>query len=172
MPPQATTDPILAPAITNVEGLQGDIANDTAVIFDQVGNGTYAGSMTGVGTLTKLLAGAVIFSGSNGYAGSTTVADGELLINGSLTSSDVTVANGGLLGGSGTIAQNVAVQSGGVLSPGNSPGLLTLGSLDLQAGSSTFMEIIGSGGAAGIRAGFRPRDSLVASAVALGDGGE
>jgi hypothetical protein len=55
----------------------------------------------------------------------------------------------GKLGGGGRIDSSLTVQSGGTLAPGNSPGQLSVGSLDLQAGSTTLMEIIGSGSAAG-----------------------
>ncbi|TAJ33158.1 MAG: autotransporter domain-containing protein, partial [Reyranella sp.] len=58
--------------------LQGDIANNAAVVFDQATAGTYAGDMTGSGTLTKLGAGTLTLSGSNSYAGGTTVSAGAL----------------------------------------------------------------------------------------------
>ena len=89
-------------------------------------------------------------SGINTYSGATTVSAGTLLVNGSLTNSAVTVGNGGTLGGSGSLGALVTVQTGGVLSPGNSPGALAAAALDLQAGSTTFMQVIGSGSAAGV----------------------
>ena len=101
------------------------------------------------GSFTKLGTGAVTLSGANTYSGATTVSAGTLLVNGSLTNSAVTVGNGGTLGGSGTIGALVTVQSGGVLSPGNSPGELAAAALDLQAESTTFMEVVGAGSAAG-----------------------
>jgi autotransporter-associated beta strand protein len=108
----------------------------------------FTGRIVNTGTsfqapLTKTGLGTVIFSGSNTYGGSTTVAAGTLLVNGQVTNSAVTVANGGMLGGSGTILSSVSVASGGILSPGNSPGLLSVGSLALDAGSLTLMEIDG-----------------------------
>jgi autotransporter-associated beta strand protein len=105
--------------------------------------------MSGNGSLTKLGAGSAILGGSNSYTGATTVSGGSLVINGSLASSAVTVENLATLGGSGTIGSLVTVLSGGTISPGNSPGLLTVSSLDLQAGSTTLMQIIGAGSAAG-----------------------
>ena len=89
-------------------------------------------------------------SGTNSYTGGTTVSAGTLLVNGSLTTSAVTVGSGGTLGGSGLLGALLTVQSGGVLSPGNSPGALAAAALDLQAGSTTFMEVVGSGAAAGV----------------------
>ena len=48
-------------------------------------------------------------------------------------------------GGNGSIGGLVTVQSGGVLSPGNSPGLLSAGVLDLLAGSTSLMQMVGDG---------------------------
>jgi hypothetical protein len=70
-------------------------------------------------------------------------------MNGSLANSAVTIGTNATLGGSGTLGALLAVQSGGVLSPGNSPGALAAAVLDLQAGSATLMEVIGSGASAG-----------------------
>jgi autotransporter-associated beta strand protein len=113
-------------------------------------NVTLASNLTSSGgSFTKLGAGAMTLSGSNTYSGGTTVSAGKLLVNGSLANSAVTVGSGGTLGGSGTLGALVTVQSGGVLSPGNSPGALAAAVLDLQAGSTTFMEVVGSGSAAG-----------------------
>ena len=41
-------------------GLQGNITNNATVVFDQDTDGTYAGNMSGTGTLTKQGAGTVI----------------------------------------------------------------------------------------------------------------
>ena len=130
--------------------LQGAITNNAAVTFDQSTAGTYAGVMSGNGSLTKIGAGAVTLTGANTYSGATTVSAGTLLVNGSLANSAVTVGNGGTLGGSGTLGALLTVQSGGVLSPGNSPGILAAAALDLEAGSTTFIEVIGNGANAGV----------------------
>ncbi|MFM8494396.1 MAG: autotransporter-associated beta strand repeat-containing protein, partial [Planctomycetia bacterium] len=135
--------------IGTTSSLQGAITNNAAVTFDQATSGTYAGTMSGSGSLTKAGAGAVTLSGTSSHSGATTVSAGSLLVNGTLANSAVTVGNGALLGGGGTIGSLVTALSGGTISPGNSPGLLTVGSLDLQAGSTTLMEIIGSGSGAG-----------------------
>jgi hypothetical protein len=64
-----------------------------------------------------------------------------MLVNGRLGNTVVSVGNGALLGGSGTIDGVLTVLAGGTLSPGNSPGVLTVGSLSLSNGSHTLMEI-------------------------------
>jgi hypothetical protein len=64
----------------------------------------------------------------------------------SAATGNVTVATGATLGGNGTIGGNVFVS--GTLSPGNSPGTLTLNSTNLTMNgpsSAISMEIIGTG---------------------------
>jgi len=62
------------------------------------------------------------------------------------------------------------VLSGGTISPGNSPGILTVGSLELQTGSTSLMEIVGLGGGAGL-AGVDYDQILVTTSGGLGYGG-
>jgi autotransporter-associated beta strand protein len=98
-------------------------------------------------TMEKSGAGTLVLSGANTYTGGTTVTGGTLLVNngtGSGTGTGNVTVNGGTLGGSGTISGGVTINSGGTLAPGNSPGLLTVGSLVLNAGSATVFEVAGS----------------------------
>ena len=105
---------------------------------------TYSGILSGSGGLTKAGAGTFTLSGSSSYTGATAVDGGRLLVNGQLGNTAVAVNASGMLGGSGTILGAVTVNSSGTLSPGNSPGVLTVGSLSLLAGSHTLMEITGT----------------------------
>jgi fibronectin-binding autotransporter adhesin len=111
-----------------------------------VESGSVSAILGGSGALTKSSAGTVTLTGANSYSGGTTVSVGKLVVNnatGSGTGSGaVTVETGGALGGSGTIAGAVTVD--GALSPGNSTGLLSVGSLNLNANSSTTLEINGT----------------------------
>lgn len=59
-------------------GIQGNVFNDSAVVFDQSFLGTYAGNMDGGGSLTKNGGGTVILAGFNTYTGGTTVNAGTL----------------------------------------------------------------------------------------------
>ena len=68
---------------------------------------------------------------------------GSLLIDGLLGNTAVSVGTSGLLGGSGSLAGAVAVS--GTLSPGNSLGLITLGSLTLNASATTLIEVVSAG---------------------------
>jgi len=71
--------------------LQGNIANSAVVALDQTTTGTYAGVMSGTGSLTKQNTGTVILSGANTYSGGTTVSGGTL--QGTTTSLQGNIAN-------------------------------------------------------------------------------
>src|SRR5712691_5665592 len=58
--------------------LQGSILNNAAVVFDQSGAGTYAGVMSGTGSLTIQGSGTVNLTGANTYSGGTRGAAGRL----------------------------------------------------------------------------------------------
>jgi fibronectin-binding autotransporter adhesin len=108
-------------------------------------NSTFAGSIANaLGTLglTKTGAGALTLTGTSTYAGATTVSVGSLLVNGQLGSTAVTVNSGATLGGSGSIGGSVT--NNGLLSPGNSPGQLSLADLVLGGTGTVLMEIQGT----------------------------
>ena len=93
-------------------------------------------SIGGSGGLTKAGAGILTLSGANSYSGTTTVNDGTLLFNGTLSTdpSSLVVRADATLGGTGIVNRAVTVDDAGILSPGNSPGTLTLGPLALTNG--------------------------------------
>lgn len=76
-----------------------------------------------------------------GSTGTTDIASGTLRVNGALTSpGGVTVASGAVLGGAGTIFGDIVNR--GTISPGNSPGTLTVvGNLSFDPGSLFHVEI-------------------------------
>lgn len=82
----------------NAAGLQGNIINNASVIFDQTGSGTYAGNMSGTGSLTKIGTGDVSLKGTNTYSGGTTVTGGALLVASaaSLGPGSITLNNGSI----------------------------------------------------------------------------
>ena len=121
--------------------LGGNIADNAAITFNRSDTLTYAGIISGSGTLAKQGSGNLILSGTSSFNGATSVNAGTLSVNGSISSSAVTVNSGGTLGGTGT-AGSTTVTSGGALSPGNS-GIGTLnvsGNLTLASGSTTGLE--------------------------------
>lgn len=102
-----------------------------------------SGSLAGAMTLTKSGKGAVTLTGAHSYAGTTTIWDGALVVNGQLTHSPVMVwggtwggpsamgRTGGRIAGSGTISQPVTLGYRGAITPGpgmGHAGTLTLGS--------------------------------------------
>jgi autotransporter-associated beta strand protein len=111
-----------------------------ALLAGVVGSsGAFGLSKTGPGTLQ--------LAGANSYSGPSTLQAGTLLVNnanGSGTGSGNVVVNGGSLGGNGSLAGSVAVHSGGTLSPSNSPGVLSTGSLTLDSGSTFNAELGGT----------------------------
>jgi autotransporter-associated beta strand protein len=62
--------------------LQGDILDNANVTFNQSTLGTYAGNISGSGSVTKTGSGEVILSGSNSYGGGTNINGGTLSIEG------------------------------------------------------------------------------------------
>jgi autotransporter-associated beta strand protein len=86
--------------------------------------------------------GRLTLSGSNSYTGPTAVNTGTLAVNGVIGSGTVSVAAGAWLQGTGTIGGAVNVQ--GTLSPGTSPGVITLGSLTLGGSSTSLIEVTGT----------------------------
>ncbi|ALM85474.1 hypothetical protein ASB57_23125 [Bordetella sp. N] len=87
--------------------LQGNIANSGTVVFNQVGDGDYNGSITGTGTLIKQGGAALTLNGNNQVGGGTTVSQGSLVVDGTLSGGPVNVDAGASLGGSGTVTSAV-----------------------------------------------------------------
>ena len=118
--------------------LDGDVELTADSSVGGVGNLVLKGQITGNHSLMKVGVGTITLLDNNTYVGGTTVTAGTLVINntsGSGTGPGNVSVTGGTLGGTGTISGDVAI-SGGTLSPGNSPGVLTLGgSLSLVAGT-------------------------------------
>jgi fibronectin-binding autotransporter adhesin len=101
----------------NTDSLRGNIVNNALVVFDQSANGTYAGSMSGTGSLTKNGAGALTLAAVNSYTGGTFLNSGSLIGNSSSLQGSVLdkaelifnqVLNGtfrGLITGSGALTK-------------------------------------------------------------------
>src|SRR5262249_27708187 len=70
-----------------------------------------------------------------------TVDQGTLQVNGTI--GNTTVQSGGTLDGTGTTGA-LTVESGGTLAPGDDPGTIATGNLDLQGGSTLSIEIEGT----------------------------
>ncbi|WNL46440.1 autotransporter-associated beta strand repeat-containing protein [Dyella sp. BiH032] len=128
--------------------LQGDVANDGALVFDRSDNVAFAGAISGTGSVTQQGTGVTALSGAHSYTGATVINGGtlQLLGTGSIAaSSGVTMAGGSFdisaLSGTGTTIGDLA---------GN--GSVALGSHALTLGTAndtTFGGAIADSGIAG-----------------------
>ena len=73
-------------------------------------------------TLNKTGSGTLTLNTTNGFSGNTTITNGALIVNGSLSQSAVTVLSGGTIGGNGSLSLAPVLNSGANLSPGNDIG--------------------------------------------------
>jgi len=121
---------------TTASGVLGtDLVNNGTLIFNRLGSGTVATSVSGAGGLTLAGSGTLRLTATSSYSGATLVNAGTLLVNGAVGSTVVSVAAGATLGGSGSIGGAVAVLAGGTLSPGDGLDSLACGPVSLLDGS-------------------------------------
>jgi autotransporter-associated beta strand protein len=110
-------------------------------------SGSYSGVLTGTTGLSKTGTGTLVLSGANTYTGTTTVAAGTLLVNGSVGS--VTVNSGAIIGGNGTLGAT-SLSSGSTIAAGASVGSLTVSSLTVAGGSNMEFQLNDANASAGI----------------------
>jgi autotransporter-associated beta strand protein len=104
----------------------------TGGVFDITGSSTASGAIGGTGGLWKNGTGTLTLTGANSYTGDTIVANGKLVIIGSVTSS-VRILKGNSFGG--TVVVNGNLTNLGTLAPGNSPGTTTISGNYIEAGT-------------------------------------
>ncbi len=132
---------------------------------------SWGGDIGGVGALTKIGAGTLLLevTGTKNYTGATTLSAGGLEVDGAITASTVTVASGASLNGGGSI---FALNNNGLVTPGNSPGTLTInnnytqsstGSLGIELASPTSFDKLVVGGVATLNGTLHP--SLIGNYV-------
>jgi len=103
---------------------------------------TLAGTISGTGGLTVSGGGRVEVSTGGSYSGTVNVTGtSRLSVNGVLSTGSVLIDAGSTLSGSGKVA---AIGGSGKVSPGNSPGILTAGSVDPSAGLGFAFEFTAS----------------------------
>jgi autotransporter-associated beta strand protein len=104
-----------------------DVVNDAALVFNRTDNYTYAGGVSGTGSLTQAGSGTLVLSGYNSYTGGTTIStgtlklgsatalpSGNLAVSGLLDVSDFS-ATVNVLSGNGTIDKLSAVATNSTL---------------------------------------------------------
>jgi len=132
----------------DANSLRGNISNNAALVFDEAGDGNFAGAISGTGTLTKKGSGSLNLTGNSALAGPITIQQGRLAVNGSLAG-NVSVEQGAVLGGNGTITGNVS--NFGTIAPGNSIGTNVInGSFDNGADATVAVEINNGGATPGV----------------------
>ncbi|MEO8187860.1 MAG: autotransporter domain-containing protein, partial [Burkholderiaceae bacterium] len=103
------------------------------VVFDQAGSGTYAGVMSGSGSLTKNNAGTLILTGSNTYSGGTAVNGGTLQGNTTSLQGDI-VNNAAVVFDQSTDGTYAAAMSGSGALTKLGAGSLTIGGVNTFSG--------------------------------------
>ena len=125
-----------------ISGGQLTIAGAESVASYQQTGGTLGGTgNTLTSTAAYDLQAGTVNANLGGSIGVNKTTAGTLFVNGSLAAASAVIVNAGTLGGNGTIGGSLTVNSGGTLAPGNSPGIITVGTLVLNAGSTTVLEI-------------------------------
>src|SRR5581483_6492947 len=101
--------------------IAGNVVDNSALAFNRSDSATFAGIISGSGSVTQAGAGTTTLTGANIYGGATNVQAGTLLVDGNQSGATgvTTVQNGATLGGTGTLGGNVTVANGGALNPGD-----------------------------------------------------
>ena len=97
--------------------LMGGIFVASNLTFNQSILVTLSNEIGGAGSIIQQGPGTLVLTGDNSYTGTTTVAAGTLVVNGSVANSAVAVQSGAVLGGQGRIG-DLTAQSGGIVAPG------------------------------------------------------
>ncbi|MGB8088749.1 MAG: autotransporter-associated beta strand repeat-containing protein, partial [Candidatus Rhabdochlamydia sp.] len=129
----------------NTTTLPGKIVNNSIVVFDQVNDGTYAGVISGTGSINKQEAGTLNFiNDSSAFsAGTVNINEGTVLVNGKLGGTIIVNLNT-MLGGKGSVIGN-GINYGRV-SPGNSIDTLSIsGGYTQEASGELYIEIAPAG---------------------------
>lgn len=132
--------PAQAPGFIEAGSIRFGLGNGTLFFNHTSDNYVVNAAISGKGDLITE-SGTTILRGINTYTGATEVRGGTLIVDGAITASSVEVGEHGTLGGSGTVS---SLTMNGVISPGNSPGTLTVsGNLTLGVGTTYIAEVEG-----------------------------
>ena len=136
--------------------LQGNVANNAALVFNRGDTLTYGGRLSGTGSLTQAGAGTLILTGTNIYSGDTRVDAGTLQFGAPGAGTSLNVLSGGITVAPGaTLAKdpsamlrvggNVAIGAGSTLllrdtmqTTPSSPGL-TMGTLNIGTDATLYL---------------------------------
>ncbi|MFC0511441.1 autotransporter outer membrane beta-barrel domain-containing protein, partial [Asaia spathodeae] len=120
-----------------------NVGQNANLIIAQQNDGNFDNPLTGDGQITKQGRGSVVFNRDNtSFNGDVDVVEGELAVNGAMTSATFAARDGGILSGTGALGATT-IGSGGVLSPaGSGPiGVMTINrNLTMEPGSTLYMD--------------------------------
>ena len=124
----------------NTTSLPGNIVDNAALVFNQTFGGTYAGSLSGTGTLTIQGGGPLTMSNnSSGFSGTTLLTGNtQLIMTGNLSGSALTINAGSTLGGNGTVG---TTSNSGTISPSSLSTITASGNLTFNGGSNLTLDI-------------------------------
>ena len=122
----------------NATSLQGNIVNNAIVAFNQTATGTYAGSMSGTGRLTKSGAGTLTLTGANSYAGGTTVSAGTLQGNSTSLQGNIAASNSAVIFDQAVAGTYAGAMSGNASLTKTGAGTLTLTGANSYTGGTRF----------------------------------
>jgi len=130
--------------------LQGNILNNSTVVFDQNTDGTYGGSMSGSGRLMKSGTGSLTLNGNNTYTGGTLIAGGAIISSPTGLSGSI-LNNGSLIfgGASSGVFTGIIAGTGTVTKTGT--GTMTMNSAQALTGLTSVAQgtLVMNGGTAG-----------------------
>jgi autotransporter-associated beta strand protein len=123
--------------------ITGNVIDNGVLAFNRSDSVTFDGVISGQGTLVKQGGGTLTLTGmSTEFTGPTMVNNGSLIVDGSIASTQTLVSPGALLGGHGFLGGDLV--SSGIVSPGNSPGTLTVnGNYTQNANGTLRIEVAG-----------------------------
>jgi fibronectin-binding autotransporter adhesin len=152
--------------------VSGNIVDNSALVEDRSDTPTYAGVISGTGTVTQIGSGTLTFTGANTYSGATTVSTGTLALGGtgSLGATAITVASGATFAAVGTTNSigttaggSLTIDGGGTINlqnnaintlsdsfTGTSLSLVGNGTLSIDVGASGASDVIALTGAASL----------------------
>ena len=128
------------------DNLKGNIANNGKVVFWQDTDGTYAGSLSGTGSLEKNGQGKLTLTGTSTHSGITMINEGLLMMEGAAANSAMVVSSGGALMGEGTVGD---LMVNGIVHPGtasNEVGTLKAGDIYLAGGGTLRVDMANATG--------------------------
>ncbi|HWB06318.1 MAG TPA: autotransporter-associated beta strand repeat-containing protein [Verrucomicrobiales bacterium] len=116
---------------------------NTQLVFNRSDSFSFPNAVSGAGGLVQNGTGVVELPAGSSftYTGPTVVNSGGLKVNGNISTSQVTLNPGATLSGTGTTGP--VGSHGGIIAPGNSPGIITTGSLVTDSATVFQFEIGG-----------------------------